>query len=413
MRNFWQIINYSGVGLALLGSLLASIIPDTKIKIFLNISLGIVITIIAGIILLISAIRLDHFTSKLEDQKQQEFSHELTVNRQKFEEYYNKNLLTERFHAEVDNTVQSMYLIFDLGNTLLENSFSDFCCIMRFIDLDITIQFKSLNNDFPASENAQFLEARIVKGKNLKNSPFMSVSKGSFKNMSEFYLDLNFIKRYLPEKFTVRDLENQSIYLYMSENQTKLIKNVKLNVNDWDVFIRGENKIKWREVKHDWLPKDSGLLLLHQECQSKYFDRCTIKYFREGFNYYQILESKKDTDSRVSIEEINKLLFPTFHEEGSLQIEISREWRKKNNKLIEYIPLITKNGFSVRVFRDSDNILKVYLGYLYADNLILRCKNSENYEDGRNNNSILFTWGKKGARLYIEGNEVDEVKINY
>jgi hypothetical protein len=93
-------------------------------------------------------------------------------------------------------------------------------------------------------------------------------------------------------------------------------------------------------------------------------------------------------------------------------IKIDNKWLTKNSALIEYLPLTSKNGLSIRIFRDSDNILKVSLSYKYSNNVILKCKYPENYIDSRETYLLLVTWSKSNAKLYIDGEEVDQIKIN-
>lgn len=412
IKNTFQVIIYIGTGVIILGPILISLYPNIKLKWLFNIPIGFSISTLGAIILLIGTICFNIYSNKVDQKRQIEFDKQLTARDNLIKKNAEELLIINRFHAEVDNPIKSIYFILDLGSTLLADNFSDFSCVIRFDILDITIQFKTVHIDNPLSEKTEFIEARFVKGKNIENSPFITVGSSSFKNLSEFYMDLRLINKLLPKDFSVRDLSDQSFYFYLSEKQTAFVKGIKINVNNWDIFNKMDREIHWRELKQDWLPDRQDLRVFYQEYQNRFYDYNIIQFFREGFNYYEIVHYNVDTRSRISTNDVEKMLTTINDIEGSLLFDIDNKWRIKNNALIEYLPLITQNGLSIRIYRDVDNILKVSLSYKYAKNIILRCKYPENFSDSTEIHRLIITWNSNNAVFYIDGKEVDEFKVN-
>lgn len=407
-KTSFQVMTYFGMALTIFGSFLLSLYPNIKLKLLFNSPIGASIIFLGGIIFLIGNI----YTDKINQQKQIDFDKQLLERDNIIKKNAEKSLLTNRFYAELDNPIKSMFFVLDLGSTLLSDNFRGFTCVIRFDLLDITVQFKTIQYENTLSENTQYIEMRMVKGKDLEDSPILSVGSGSFKNMSEIYLDLMMITRLLPEGASIRDLSEQTFYFYLSEKQTSLVKGIKLNVNNWDIFKKTENRIHWRELKQDWLPEKQGLKVFYQEYQTQFYDNNKILFFQEGFSYYEIVRSNVDSRSMISIEEVEQMLNDVNVEEGSIMIDIDNKWRTKNDAYIRYLPLTTKDGFSISIYRDSDNLLKVHLSYKYSKNIILKVKHPENYIDSKSKHRLLITWSEKSAILYIDGNVVDEFIVN-
>ena len=411
LKNAFQILIYIGTVVSIIGSFIISMNPSDKLKWAFNVPTGVLITIMGGIFLLIGTIFFNKYSSKIDNKNQTDFDRKL-ADRDKVISKTNEQLLNmNRFYAEIDNPLKSMFFILDLGSTALGDNFNDFSCIIRFNQLDITAQFKTIiYENHPPSEKTVHLETRIVKGKNLDNSPFVAVETSCFKDMSEFYMNFMFIKNFLPEGFSIRDLSEQSFYFFLSEKQTSLVKGIKLNANNWDIFDKRESEIHWRELKLDWIPDSKDLKVFYQEYQTRFYDYNTIQFFKEGFSYYEVAQSNMDTRSKIKSSDINLSLLNDTS--ASIGVTIDNKWLIKNSALIEYLPLTSKNGLSIRIFRDSDNILKVTLSYKYSKNVILKCKYPENYIDSRENYLLLVTWDKSKAKFYIDGEEVDEMTIN-
>lgn len=411
VKNFWQIIIYIATAITISGSFLIDAFPNLKVKWLFNFKMGLCVSTFGGIIFLLAAIFFNIYSNKVESEKQLTFQKQLAQRDKIIKENNESLILTNRFHAEVDNPIKSIFIIFDLGSVTLSNNFDDFYCIIRFPGLDITGQFQSVKFDNPLSENTQNMEARFVKGKDLESSPLTMIKIGSFKTISEFYLDLFLFTKLLPKDFKIRDLNGVNFYLYLSEKQTGLVKGIKINVNNWDVFNKREQKIHWRELKQDWLPHGENLRVFYQEYQTRFYDYNTIQFFQEGFNYYEIVHSNIDHRSILKKVSISNLFKNINVNKGTLVFEIDNKWRILNNALIEYIPVTSKNGVKIRVFRDSDNLLKVYFSYKYGKDLILRCKYPENFSDSKDYHNIIITWGADKVVFYIDGKEVDEIIV--
>jgi len=411
LKNMFQIITYFGAGLAIVSTIVISLYPNAKINWCFNIQLGVFIAIIGSVVYLIGVIFFNIYSDKVEQENQKIFEKKLAARDRIIKEKTEELLITNRFHAEVDNPVRSMFFILDLGSTPLANNFNDFTCIIRFVNLDITMQFRALSAGNTISENTQFIEVRAVKGKDLNKSPFISVGNSSIKSISELYLDLFLFIKLLPSGFLIRDLNDQSFFFYLTNKHTSFVKEIKINVNNWDIFKKTGNEIHWRELKQDFLPENHDLKIFYQEYQTRFYDYNKIRFFQEGFGFYEIIRSNMDTRSRISANDVKRNLSSVNDSIGTVIFDIDKKWRMKNNAYIEYLPLTTKNGFSIRIYRDSDNILKVFLSFKYAQNVILKCRYPDNFSDSQNIYRLAITWSKENVIFYIDGKVVDKYKV--
>ncbi|MBC8320183.1 MAG: hypothetical protein H8E34_05615 [Bacteroidetes bacterium] len=66
---------------------------------------------------------------------------------------------------------------------------------------------------------------------------------------------------------------------------------------------------------------------------------------------------------------------------------------------------------TVRVFRDVDNMLKILISYKYAKDLLLVCKYPENIVNRKDSDLLAFAWNENGAKLFINGNEIDRINL--
>lgn len=392
------------------GTFLLDAFPNLKIKWLLNLKMGLCVSTVGGILLLFAMILLNVYSNKSETVKQTAFEQQLAIRDQTIKEQNENLLFTNRFHAEVDNPIKSMFIILDLGSAPLSDNFDDFKCIVRFPGLDITGQFKTMKFNNQMSENTQYMEARFVHGKDLEQSPFTSVKSGSFKTISEFYLDLSLFTKLLPENFKIRDLNGVHFYFYLSKAQTEFVKGIKINIDNWDIFNKKGKNIHWRELKQDWIAKDENMYVFYQEYQTRFYDYNTIQFFQEGFQYYEIVQSNIDQRSIISKETFSELFSSVDENQGSLLFTIDNKWKNKNGAMIEYIPATSNNGVKLRMFRDSDNVLKIYFSYKYQKDIMLRCKHPDNFSDSESHDVIL-TWGEKEVVFYIDGKGVDAIKV--
>jgi hypothetical protein len=221
LKTTFQILIYIGTGVSIFGSILIMFYPAYKLKLAFNIPMGISIVIMGAILLLVSTIYFDKYSVKIKNKYETDFDKKLADRDEVIRKNNEKLQITNRFYAEIDNPIKSLFFILDLGSTTLGDNFNDFSCVIRFDLLDITAQYRTIHyENHPPSENTVHLETRIVKGKNLENLPFVGVQSGSFKNISEFYINLMFIENFLPEGFSIRDISEQRFYFYLSEKQT-------------------------------------------------------------------------------------------------------------------------------------------------------------------------------------------------
>jgi hypothetical protein len=115
--------------------------------------------------------------------------------------------------------------------------------------------------------------------------------------------------------------------------------------------------------------------------------------------------------AEAQIMEYRKQLFYPFIDSrvGSIGFWTGAEWLEKNNALIEYIPHIQKDDFSINVYRDRDNILKVQI-----NDIILKYEDLDQLKQSPKHPShyIAITWENGKYKLYIDGMLVDEYPKN-
>ena len=139
-KTSFQVMTYFGMALTIFGSFLLSLYPNIKLKLLFNSPIGASIIFLGGIIFLIGNI----YTDKINQQKQIDFDKQLLERDNIIKNNAEKSLLTNRFYAELDNPINSMFFVLDLGSTLLSDNFRGFTCVIRFDLLDITVQFKTI-----------------------------------------------------------------------------------------------------------------------------------------------------------------------------------------------------------------------------------------------------------------------------
>jgi hypothetical protein len=95
---------------------------------------------------------------------------------------------------------------------------------------------------------------------------------------------------------------------------------------------------------------------------------------------------------------------------GSLDFGTGAEWLEKNNTFIEYIPLIQKDGFSIHIYRDRDNIFKVQISDTFGNNVVLKYEDFDKLKQSPTppGHLIIVTWKNGEDKLYIDGVLVDE-----
>ena len=85
-------------------------------------------------------------------------------------------------------------------------------------------------------------------------------------------------------------------------------------------------------------------------------------------------------------------------------------WWKRNNYTIEFIPLIQKDNFKLRIFRDSDNIFKCLIKTESSNEAILTFDNFSEFPSSLHHpeHHIGVTWQGTCRKLYVDGKLVDE-----
>jgi len=410
LKTLFQILIYIGTSISIFGAILINTNPDDKIKWAFNIQMGSAVVIVGAIFILISTILFDSYSSKAESKKQKENDKQLAERDEIINQKTEQLTLAQRFNSEINDPVNSMYLIFDL-DTILGNQFDNFSCILQFKLLNVTVQVKSIKTD-ESNSNNYYYQTSIVNGKDIRNSPHVFNSTGSNETLNRVYINLLMLTHYLPEGFTLKDFNNKSFYIFLTERQTQIVKRIGFNANNWNIYNINKAEMSWQDMKQDWLPENMELKVLHRIDKENNLTNTDINYFENPFSYSEIKHSYISSDKRIDKSYLDQILSSLNENSGTIVFGLDTNWRIKNNRLIEYLPKTTANGMTVRVFRDIDNILKIEISYKHAKDLMLTCKYPENIVNRKENDLLAFAWNEEGAKLFINGNEIDRINLN-
>jgi hypothetical protein len=411
LKNLFQILTYIGTSLAILGSILITTIPENKLKWAYNIPTGTSVVILGAVLLLIGTIFFDLYSSKIETKLKEENSKKL-AERDKIIKIKSEQLtLAYQFNSEISNPINSMFLVFDLGNTVLGNLFDNFLCIIQFKLLNITAQIRSVKSKNQNS-SGYFYETSIAKGKYINKSPKVFNSTGSNESLNQVYLDLLTLTHDLPEGFTLKDLNGKSFYIFLTKEQIQFVKGIKLVVNNWDIFNITEDRMVWKDMKQEWLPENDNLKVLHKIDEHDNYTNTNIQFFRNDYTKFEVIRSDITSNKNLNLNDFDQILSCLNENSGTILISIDTSWRIKDNRRIIFLPKTVLNGMSVMVFRDTDNILKVVISYKYAENIILQCKYPENFINKKEYDRLAFAWNETGVKLFINSNEIDRVSLD-
>ncbi len=411
LKNLFQILAYLGSSFAILGSILITTLPENKLKWAYNMPTGTGVVILGAVLLLIGTIFFDRYSSKIETKLKEENAKKLAERDKVIKNNSGQLKLAYQFNSEINNPVSSMLLVFDLGNTVLGNNFNDFSCIIQFKLLNITAQVRSVKTKNQNS-NSYFYETSIVKGKDISKSPKVLNSTGSNEALNQVYIDLFNLAKDLPEGYTLKNLNGESFYIFLSKGQIQFVKGIKLVVNNWDIFNLTEDRMVWKDMKQDWLPENDNLKVLHKIDEHDNYTNTDIQFYRNDFTKFEVSRSETTSSKNLNLNDLDQILSCLNENSGTLLISIDTSWRVRDNRRIIFLPKTISNGMSAMVFRDTDNILKVVISYKYAENIILQCRYPENFVNKNEYDRLAFAWNETGVKLFMNGNEIDRVNLD-
>ena len=84
-------------------------------------------------------------------------------------------------------------------------------------------------------------------------------------------------------------------------------------------------------------------------------------------------------------------------------------WLEKNGAYINYLPLTVRGSFKIKIFRDTDNLLKVLIGNSYAKEVTLICRKTDIFQPDQKIHSLYITWKRNNFNFYINGKLVDTI----
>ena len=123
IKNTFQVVIYSGTAITIFGAIIISSYPNAKLKWTFNFPTGVSISTLGAIILLIGTISFNIYSNKVEKYNKDEFDRQLAARDKVINKNAEQLLITNRFHAEIDNPINSIFFILDLGSTVLADNF--------------------------------------------------------------------------------------------------------------------------------------------------------------------------------------------------------------------------------------------------------------------------------------------------
>jgi len=97
-------------------------------------------------------------------------------------------------------------------------------------------------------------------------------------------------------------------------------------------------------------------------------------------------------------------------DEGTLMFSTDDSyWLERNNFIIDFIPYIRKEDFSLKIFRDKDNIFKCEIANMNHPKVILQYGDLEKVKEDKESRQhvIAVTWKDREKKLYLDGLLVD------
>ena len=110
VKTTFQVVIYSGTAITVLGAIIISSYPNAKLKWAFNFPAGVSISTLGAIILLIGTIFFNIYSNKVEKYNKDEFNRQLAARDKVIKKNAEQLLITNRFHAEIDNPIKSMFL---------------------------------------------------------------------------------------------------------------------------------------------------------------------------------------------------------------------------------------------------------------------------------------------------------------
>jgi len=369
----------------------------------------------ATISVLVFSILTEVFTKKIQEHEKEK-SAKIELERDNAIRKSNENAEAlfrfNTFLGEIDNRVESCYLILDLGSTPLYDNFNDFSCYLYFEYFDILYQFTPLGNTEGLSDQVLFMTTKAVKGTEIKKNPFISSEQHNFKNISEIILDLNLVHKLFPKDLKIRDFFNTHFRLSITAKQKDFIKNIKLNVNHWNIFDFNVGQNNWKKSTEQWLDNPNNYFMIYDTYQTRHYESFRINYMSKGVSRYEIHSRAYENNLQLDVKYIDSMLKNVDPREGTLEIIIDNKWLEKNNKFINYFPPVQHGSFGLQIYRDIDNVLKIVVSNSFSNKITLQCSNMDQFSPNQDKHSMIITWGKGINNLYINGKPVDEVKGN-
>lgn len=328
------------------------------------------------------------------------------------DEAVQKNLKTtetllnmNRFLGEVDNKIKSIFFIINLSKTTNIKTWNDFYCLLDFNRFNRSYEFR-LNTNYNTSVN--YLAKSVENHNWSDNSSIVKISHYP-KFQNQIVLDLWSLINNTPTELRIRDFSDDLLQILIDKTHCNLIKEMKLVINDWIVFERNCNNYNWEYDKPNWIPQhDLELMSYFVIFEGRHYRAQRINFFVEGATRFFIDKKYFDASKRVSEEDIGDFLSDINGEEGTLTFQIYNSFLIKANKYKEIVPLIKGQNFDLKIFRDTDNKLKVAMNTNHKNNIILEFSDLDRFSKRQHMHELVITWEKKRNCMYLNGDLIDE-----
>lgn len=363
-----------------------------------------------SILMIIGTIVVDHYTKKIESIEKEKVK-KIEIQR---DEALRKNIENTElimrmnsFFAEIDNKLESLYLIIKIKEDFRLKDLDKLECYVKLSALNRKYKFK-IKTKVIEDENHILIEEASIIGNDWSKEDYGSAKSTNLKESDEFVFELLPIKMKKEYKDKIlRDLHNTYFQFVVTTKHIKIIDKIIINANDWNICIRKCDDNVWKTANEVWLDKHSvKLSTYYTEYETRQYTSNNINFFIEG-GYRHYIEKNVYNNLNTSIifnEESNKNIDPV---QGTIILHIDNKWLIKDNNVYKYDFNMKRDEFELECIRDDDNILKIIISTKHWNNIMLKCEDSSPFSISQNQHDIGITYSKDELNFYIDGRLVD------
>ncbi len=247
---------------------------------------------IAIVIFTITSTYFSHQIDQANETKQRSLNKALQKEIKRNSVISEKNFHLNKFIGELDNKIEELYLLLDFNKTYTAEELDGLECYLKMNILNTSYSFKisAKTKKMPEDIKLISLDKTAVKNSRWNENPAKSSVYSPRSETSFVVLDLWFLPNNRPKEMMIKELNQSYFEIAISSKHKNLIKQIQINVNDWTIFNRVDNQIKWQDRDVKWLPhnnKQYASFYEENELGMKYYQG-KINYMKEGIFYYTV-----------------------------------------------------------------------------------------------------------------------------